>query len=99
MSDNEICEIKELLGRTTPGNWAVSGVIVKNGIMSATGDWPDEDDEANHEFLARSKEIITKLLAELDRYKAHNEILNSNVGLLEMAMERYRGCSGPVSAV
>jgi hypothetical protein len=98
MSENEIDEIRQLLSRTTPGNWAVSGVIVKNGILSATGDWPEKDDMNNHEFLAKSKEIVTKLLAELDRYKAYNEILNNTASLIELVKERHPGCLGPVSA-
>ena len=96
MSDIEIDEIRRLIEGTTPGNWSVSGLVVKNRLMSATGDWPAQDDEANHAFLAKSKDIVIKLLAELDKYRAYNDHLNSLVGLLEMTLERQKGCSGPV---
>ncbi len=88
--NEKIKEIKDLLARVTPGEWKLNSYIVKNGIVSLGGDWPEEDDEVNMEFFAKSKEYVTFLLEELNKYKWYNEQLQSTLALHEMKYDPPR---------
>jgi hypothetical protein len=81
MTQQEILAIKDLLARTTPGEWKVNSISVKNGILTSHGDWPEADDLNNHEFLAKSKDIIVRLLCEYEHLQNFNKQLQEMVGL------------------
>ena len=88
--NDKIKEIKDLLAQVTPGEWTLNSYIVKNGIVNLGGDWPEEDDEVNMEFFAKSKEYVTFLLEELNKYRWYNEQLQSMLALHEMKKEEPR---------
>ena len=90
MEESKIKEIKALLAQITPGDWAINSFIVKNGIINLGGNWPEEDDEINMQFFAKSKEYVTFLLEELNKYKWYNEQLQSMLALHEMKTDPPR---------
>ena len=84
MDESKLKQIKDLLAQVTSGEWAINSFIVKNGIVILGGNWPEEDDDVNMEFFAKSKEYVTFLLEELNKCKCYNEQLQSMLALHEM---------------
>ena len=76
--------------RATEGPWRVNSVQVKNGILNFKGDWPEEHDEHNFEFIANAKTDIDKLMLEVENLTKHNEELSCLNSLLEMELKRLK---------
>ncbi len=76
--------------KATPGPWKVNSVQVKNGLLNFMGDWPEEHDENNFDFIANARTDIDTLMLEIENLTKHNEELASLNSLLEMEIKRLK---------
>lgn len=68
-------EIQSRLNKTTPGPWRLHSIGAKNYLLWVGGNWPEEDDDANFDFIANAKTDIQWLIKLVEDLKYKNETL------------------------
>jgi len=68
-------EIQSRLNKTTPGPWQLHSIGAKNYLLWVCGNWPEEDDDANFDFIANAKTDIQWLIKLVEDLKYKNETL------------------------
>lgn len=66
MTLDHLQDIKLRLIKSTPGPWQVNSIGSKNYLMWFGGDWPEEHDKPNFDFIANAPKDIEYLLNEIE---------------------------------
>ena len=82
MSLDHLYDIKTRLANCTPGPWKLNCIGSKNYLMWFGGDWPEEKDEPNYEFISNAPKDIEYLINEIELVYETNK--NQQLKILDL---------------
>jgi hypothetical protein len=90
LTHKDLNAIVDRCEKSSPGLWNILGLEVKNNELRLHGNWPEEYDEANYNFILNAKNDIANLIKEIDYYKMlldeNQYVINSQ----ELVIERLQ---------
>lgn len=88
MTLDHLQDIKLRLSKCTPGPWQVNSIGSKNYLMWFGGNWPEEHDEPNFDFIANAPKDIEYLLNEIEYLYDENKRQQFNILDLNTTIKR-----------
>jgi hypothetical protein len=76
--------------KSSPGLLNILGLEVKNNELRLHGNWPEEYDEANYNFILNAKNDIENLIKEIYYYKMLLDESQYVIDSQELAIERLQ---------
>ena len=88
ITQEKIEDIRNEVNSTTQGEWKLHSIQLKNGFLTVDGNWPEQDDFANMEFIASCRNDMQLLISEVENYMMYCKELNNKINILEITIEK-----------
>jgi len=90
LTHKDLSTIVDRCKKSSPGLLNILGLEVKNNELRLHGNWPEEYDEANYNFILNAKNDIENLIKEIYYYKMLLDESQYVIDSQELAIERLQ---------
>ena len=90
LTHEELNAIMDRCKKSSPGPWNIVGLEVKNNELRLHGNWSEEYDEANYDFILNAKNDVANLVKEINHYKMLLDESQYVIDSQELVIERLQ---------